>query len=403
MKNPGHPWRRIEGTIVLFALIVVMVGAIVMAAWVNMLASRAAFSDTSFAAAERRIALANGRALARQFILERMPGGVITNTNVTGSVSGGWGSFSIPSASSNYWTTTNFVDGNFFSPSGTRSYAVTFTGAISVGSVTQAWNFRVRSRSPLMFSVPLVIHNNATTNLVWAATTNIFWTNLNGFTGLPYVPLTSGTNSSGAGTNGYIGYYAAPIMTNVSATTATNTGYTNATSNSIELFLNPTLTSSIIRYTQTNTVTASSSRRYTNNDGTQVYSNGSLRVTALRVFGSTNTNVLQIVVPASVTNLAQIILSGTNSRRVYVNRAGAPLAISTTNFSGGTWRLCLSLSNAPLTVSAPTNGLVLQGGIRTDQTVSVTSGTLSVVQEPTPGNLDQIADRILWLEENRAP
>jgi len=267
----------------------------------------------------------------------------------------------------------------------------------------------VRSRSPLMGGYPLVVHNAATTNLVWAPTTNILWTNISGFPQLPPVPLTSGTNASSA--NGYLGYLGARTMTNVSATTVTTSIYTNvvtnAGANTMEAVLNPANTSSILRFTPINTLTANNSgNRLTNNAGTFI-TNGTFRITALQIVGATNTNVLHIVIPTTATNLTSIILSGTNNRRVYVNRAGNGTTLNVTtasSFAGGTWRLGMSMSNSPLTIS-PNAGttLTLQGGIRSDQSISVNSGTLVLASEPSPSNLESIADRILWLEDNRTP
>ena len=410
MKKPGDIFCQLEGAIVLFALLVLLIATVVLTAWIQILSSRAAFSDTAFQAQQRRVAQANGRALARQFILERMPSGAITNTNASGSLAGGWGSFSLASASAGYWTNTNLVSGNFFNPMNNQSFAVTFNGTISGGGASQAWSFRVRSRSPLLGGYPLVVHNAGTTNLVWAPTTNIFWTNLNGFAGLPSIPMTSGTNASS--TNPYLGYLGAPTMTNVSATSVSISIYTNvvtnAGGNTVEAILNPTNSSSVLRHTPGNTVTANdSSRRLTNNAGT-VFTSGTFRITAIRVIGATNTNALHIVIPTTATNLSTIVLSGTNNRRVYINRAanGSTLNLTTvTNFPGGTWRLGMSLSNSPLTVT-PTAGttLTVQGGIRTDQSISVNSGTLVLTPDPSPStSLQSIADRMLWLEDNATP
>lgn len=261
-----------------------------------------------------------------------------------------------------------------------------------------------------MGGYPLVVHNAATTNLVWAPTTNILWTNISGFPQLPPVPLTSGTNASSA--NGYLGYLGAPTITNAPATTVAYNSYTNATTNgpgrTVEVILDPTSSTSTVRYTPGNTINANTtSRRLTNNAGTEVYTSGAFSITSLRVIGSANTNVVQIVIPASQTNLSQIILSGTNNRRVYVNRAGngSTLTVATApGFSGGTWRLGLSVSNSPLAINvAAGTTLTLQGGIRTDQSISVNSGTLALIAETAPSNLEFSADRILWLEDNRTP
>jgi len=416
MKKPVPVFLLAKGMVIVFALLVLLVGTVVLAAWVQILATRALASEQAIAAQQRRIALGNGRALARQFILERMPSGAITITNANGAVSGGWGGFSLAGASSSYWTTTNLVWGNYFSPMNNLSYAVTFNGTITANGTSEPWRFRVRSRNPLIAGYPLVIHNNADTNVGSLSPTPaaaIYWTNVVGFPDLPTVSMSSGTNASGAGTNGFLGYFGAPMMTNVTATVISHSGYTNAeyvnaTNNSIELFVNTTNNSSVVRYTVQNVIQGSGNaggqQLFTNNAGTTIWTNMPHRVTSIRIIGSNATNILQVVVPAATTNLANMVLSGDNFRRMNFYRVGGSLTVQTTGVTLP-WRMTMTMSNAPLAVVAPVGGLTIQGGIRTDSSLTVSGTTLSLVRDPAPmpDLLEATTDRILWLEDNRAP
>ena len=100
---------------------------------------------------------------------------------------------------------------------------------------------------------------------------------------------------------------------------------------------------------------------------------------------------------------------------IYLNKnGGAALQIQTSTYTANyTWWLGMTLSNCPATIYAPTNtrSLTLQGGIRSDKNVGMGQGgptNLHILPNPVPGingtnvsPIETIADRILWLEEQR--
>ena len=217
MKKPLPLFRGIEGTIMIFSLFIILGGTLVLAAWVQMLATRATYTATTEEGVKRRIAMENGRALARQYILNQMPSGSIAyfTTNLD---NGAWGGFQINSNSAT-WTNTNFSIGNPFNPIGDDSFVVTNLVNISNSVESCNWTFFVRSRSPVLAGFPAVFHNpllTSDTNQFTNVTTyKIYWSNLVGLSNSPDIPFTSGYTASGSGTtNAYIGYFASPMNTN---------------------------------------------------------------------------------------------------------------------------------------------------------------------------------------------
>jgi len=440
MKKPLPFFRRFEGTIMIFSLFIILGGTLVLVAWAQMMATRATYSVMTEEGQKRRIAIANGRALARQYLLNQMPSGSISY--FTTNLGSGWGGFQINGAS-NLWTNATFSVGNPFNPFSDTTFVVTNAGHISNSVETYGWTFLIRSRSPLLAGYPLTVHNPGTTNLAWATNAyKIYWSNVLGFSNAADIPFTSGTTASGTGsTNGYLGYFASPMNTNypnpvdvptsalsvtitntngatyVSSTnpvTNTNMFITNYSGGSITLALNSTQTNAITRYVVPNTVT--NVWRTSNNSGLKTnigyYSNSA--VTNLTLVGATNTNALHLIANASTTNLNTLTLSGTNNtRRIYLNKVGGTLAIQTATYTNSyTWWMGMSLSNCTASIYAPTNAnkVTMQGGIRSDGTINVIQGNLSVISNSVPAingtnvsDIETIADRIMWLEEQRAP
>ncbi|MEI6071677.1 MAG: hypothetical protein WCS31_07780 [Verrucomicrobiae bacterium] len=451
MKPVANTRFGIRGTIMIFALIVILGGALVLAAWAQMLATQAVYPDTTAERIKCRVALANGRALARQFLLEQMPLDPTNNTNRYTNTSpflfltNNWGGFQFPGNfrwTNNFWTNTILTQGNPFSTFGGMSFVDTNNACyLRTNSADtnnfEYWAFRVRSRSPLLAGFPLVIQKPSTSTNTntpgndYRAPTAVFWTNVIGYSGFPIVPFTAGTS-----TNGYGGVFSAPLTTNyaysnvlVSAQTyPTNTfssntaGHiptyltnslsgstytTNYNGGTVSVSLNATQTDAILRYVvPTNALTNIS---FTNVVGSKTYINSytNVTVTNLIIVGSAQTNALHIIATNS-TDLTGVTLSGnTNSRKIILNKSGSSLTLNTTNYaSGGVWWLGLSVSGTnALNVTPPASGILnIRGGLRTDGNITVTTGTFTNTIETSPdANVEQIADRVMWLEESRTP
>jgi len=390
--------------VIVFALLVVFVGTIVLAAWVQILATRALASESALQAQQRRIAIGNGRALARQFVLEQMPAGAFAVTNVSATISGGWGGFSVAGAPSGFLNQTNLFPGNFYSPMGGLSFVANFAGSLNAGTASEPWTFRVRSRSPFVAGFPLVIHNSALTNTLTGEVRRINWTNLSGITNVPRVPMTWGVNPA----NSYAGFFSGALRTNIVAVTATNfTGHTNATSSRVDLVISPSASFAtdnirVIYNISGPNIVSSSSQRFTNNSGSTTYSNNTHTIRFIRIVGSSSsTNLLQVVFLPSATPLPPVILEGINTRPVSIYALGRSITLENST-SGANWRACVTLSNAPLTVNA--SGAVAVPRLRTDTNVAVT-GILQFNPEVggTSSLIEFFSERIMWLEDNRAP
>ena len=433
MKAPLSFFRGLQGTIMIFSLFIILGGTLVLASWAQMMATRATYTVMTEEGQKRRIAMANGRALARQYVLNQIPSGSIGY--FTTNLNNGWGGFQI-NAVSNLWTITNFSAGNPFNPFSDASFVVTNAGHISNSAESYGWTFLVRGRSPLLAGYPLAVQIPGSTNLTGATNAyKIYWRNALGFSNVADVPFTSGYTASGTGsTNGYLGFFASPMSTSsatnqlgvlatgVTCTNATNTGATNTTTNmvgtrtnttywsgQIEINLNSTQTNAILRFDVPSTTNYS-----TNISSTVMRTYTNARVTTLTIVGSAATNAMHVVLPSTNTTTTNIALSGTNNtRRIYVNAQSAgPLTLQTATFNSNyTWWLGMTIPSATLNLLTPTNTskLTIQGGIRTAGTLNLGSGRTSanILLSPAAGltndSVDFIADRILWLEEQKNP
>lgn len=388
--------------VIVFALLVVFVGTIVLAAWVQILATRALASESALQAQQRRIAIGNGRALARQFVLEQMPAGAFAVSNGNATISGGWGGFSVAGAPSGFLNQINLVDGNLYNQMGGTGFVASFSGSLTAGAASEPWTFRVRSRSPFAGGIPLIIHNNAVTNILQTLNVpRLNWTNVVGISNSPPIPETWGVNV----TNSYAGYFSGALRTNIAGTVSfTNfTGHTNATASRVDLVINAPALTSTVRVIYANagaTIASTSAQRFTNNSGSTTYTNNTHTVRFIRIVGSASaTNLLQVVFLPSATALPPVILEGNNTRPVSLYALGRTTTLTNTT-SGADWRACVTLSNAPLTVN--TRGTLTMNGLRTDSSVSVT-GTLEFAPELERGLMEYYSEPIMWLEDNRTP
>lgn len=369
----------------IFSLFIILGGTLVLAGWAQMLATRATYATMTAEGQKRRIAMANGRALARQYVLNQMPASAsFLGTNY--SLANGWGGFDIQVPPVNPWANTNFSIGNPFNPISDSSFVAVTPGHISNSAETNTWTFLIRSRSPVLAGYPLVVQNPATTNLAWASSPQkIFWADVVGLSNSPAIPFTSGTNSPGA--DAYIGIFASPMSTNYSYTDVTVTYPTNTFSTNTAVFVPPAVTNS--------------------GSVTRDFTGGS--VAASLVSTQLNT-ILRYTVPSFITNMfsftylvtnmnigtnsnittnQQILITGTNitgtgkNRRTNytytTNYTYATNTITVTNYATNTYidRYTNSLAtNVTITASSGTNALhVIIPASNTNTTSITLSGT----------------------------
>jgi len=399
----------------IFALLVVIAGAIVLAGWAQLLATRARFADAADDSQARRVTLENARAYARQYILTNMPSGTVpgmTNANFPTP----WGNRTITvSNSSGFWNSayrmlvSSDTNVNPFSPMERLGYYVTIHATLTDGTNNYPWTFLVRSRSPVAAGFGYVLHNTNANYTVanLAASTLDYRSGTNGtnvvgvYSNFPQVPLTSATAVS---TTSYNGTFQLPASMIVTADTGITYGvYSNTiTSNSIELTLDPTSTNPILRFIVPTNITG---RTFTNSSNNSKFTNLTHNVIALRLSATnTATNTLHII--STNDNLTNLVLLGASTnRRIYFYKAGGTnFTVSTTNTADATWNLGMTLSNTPLSITyASGHTLTIIGGIRASAPIKVGTGNWTVSQDPTPGTLDDVADRIMWLEDYPTP
>ncbi|TSA37391.1 MAG: hypothetical protein D4R65_00925 [Verrucomicrobiaceae bacterium] len=438
MNPPAKLMSRVEGAVMIFALIVILAGTLVLAGWVQMMATATVYPDTTAQGMKNRIAMENARAMARQYMLVSLPGGAtLTNVDWVASISNGtWGACSVNGAAG-FWTATNQLLGNPFSPFGPFSFVVTNFATLTNSAQSVTWRFLVKSRSPLFAEYPLVVHQTATTNLAWTTPTyKIYYTNVLGFPGFPIVPFTSGTNASGLGTNGYAGYDAAPLGTNYggnfTSVTTNSITYTNATGGmllstnksgstyttnksggNLTATLNSTQSESILRYDVPNPLPIKVSFTNTASGNTYINTYTNAAITNLTIVASSSqTNAMHIIIGGNNTSTSNLTLSGTNNTRmIYLNKlsTGTLNLRTATTTNAYSWMFAASLNNSTLNITAPsTSGqrLTLTGGLRSDQNINLSSGNMTLA--PATNliiNNELMADRIIWIEDgrNRSP
>jgi hypothetical protein len=117
---------------------------------------------------------------------------------------------------------------------------------------------------------------------------------------------------------------------------------------------------------------------------------------------SFKTSAVQIVIPESNTSLTTVNLVGNNTREVYLYRRGtnSPLLSITTAGGNRTFRIGMTLDcRAILNIAG---ALTIRGGIRTGRDLTPSTGDFSLEAEPSPTwKLDAVADRMMWLEDQR--
>ena len=416
----------------IIALLVVIAGAMVLAGWAQLLATRAAFADSEDLGQERRVTLENARAFARQYILTNMPSGSVpglTNANFPTP----WGNSTITiSGSTNIWTTPRrmLVSGeanvNPFSPMERMGYYVKIGATLTDGVNSCPWTFLIRSRSPIAAGFGCVLQN---ANAAYTATnlpsnyidfrsgtngTNI----LGSLTNTPQIPMTSVTTSSATS---YNGTFQLPPNSISSVTFDSAIGYPGGTTNygyisntlshsSIEIVLDPTNTNSYLTYTIPSVITNGTFTNGATKYGTYTSGNttvtDTLNVYTARIQSSAATNIIQII--STNNNLTNLTLCGTNnSRKIYFYQSGnSTLNLTTTNTANASWNFCMTTSNSPLLFNyTASRTLSIIGGIRSNAQISKVSGSgsFTISQDTSPGNLDDVADRIMWLEDYPTP
>ena len=401
------------GAVLVFALLVLVVGATILGGIAQLALTQSLAGRAEWDAAARRIRLDNSRAIARQYVLSQMwrNFGQLPQASMGTNVTGGLGGFAITNVEPQYgfWLSLK-QDGsdrinpfNLFERGGFQSAWA--AGSLSTGSGNVPWGFQVRTRSPIVAGFAFVNQWPVSNSWVPARRINMHQTNYSvGFTNLPRMPVSSVTNTNAGDTNGFIGFLSAP-----KAEAPFGDFYANATGLATNFF-----TSGVGATLVTNAqiVVNLGTYSYYNPDGCLFYEIPSRvdrpelgsytnAVTSLVLLGGADGTPVQVAVPEANNTLTNIVLSGDNSRPVYVDyRRNTGTLTVTTSAANTSFRLGMTLYSAA--DLAPSGSLTIVGGIRTGQSLGSSQGTVTLQSEDNASwRYDAIADRMMWLEDQR--
>lgn len=416
--NAIHPPRE-RASVMIFAVLLLAAGVFVLAGIAQLAATQAVIGQNEWEALDRRVRLENSRAMARQYVLQQMFRGVITSSvTFTHASLGGFSLSPVSLGAGDYWTTLSTTNTNvsmkinpFTLMERGGFYRVVIPGTISDGTSDVDWNFQVRTRSPVTAGYPVVQHKPANDDVSTLADTAPYIDMNNaeqfvGFHEMARMRVSSVTNTNASDTNGFVGYLDVPVgvaawgpFTNAQAA-PDGAGPTNLQivvdlgsddsndANNVLVYEVPDTAD----YVDTNAVPPTTNQ---------------LPVAAVKLVGTDiyDLKPLQVVVPATSTNVQRLILSGYNSsavgRPVYFNfqrvaGSGATLQVVTTNATGA-WRIGITAAHCDIQFDG---AITIFGGVRTDGRIL---GSPTLRQENDPGGLDYIADRMMWLEDYKTP
>lgn len=421
----GQKFYAQRGTVLVFALLILVVGGTILGGIAQLAVTQSIAGQAEWEAVERRVQTENSRVLARQYILTQMWQGFggLPAATLNNSATGGLGGFQITSVEPDfgYWLSVTQDDTNRINPfnlferGGFQSaWANGLLRTRSDDSSTNNanWGFQIRTRSPIAAGFAFVNHRPATN--LWAPLRRINMQQADyavGFTNLPRMPVSSVTNTNTGDSTGFLGFLLLPkAEAAFGDLLATPTGVESVlvdTSNPVTARIEINLDTFSYTATQDDShfyeVPASTDPVTVTNGVTNTNYNVPVTTLLLSGPGAANNLPLQIFIPANNTSLTNLILSGANSRIVYLYRQGPaspPLRISTTG-GNNIFRIGMTLDcAADLNISG---SLTVRGGFRTGSPLDQSTGDFTLVADNDPTwKFDAIADRMMWLEDQRS-
>lgn len=421
----------------ILALLLIAVAGVLTAGWVVLITARSSMVEQTAAAVQRRIALENSKALAQEFMLERVlpsTSGAAFSYNLDDPA---WGGISMQAWSSAPLLSLQKAAGvNHFNPGNGDGYTLVVPSTLQNGGDNPSRTYHIKSRSPLLagtllssqtptltpgVSISIGSLAVAGTAFIWAPNLSMTFT-ANSVAAPAGASSFSFTNSAGSALamnnlalprqianprNGgavfYTGQFDAIHNTNSAANSsqaktgggATVDGSTASSSNGVVCDGNGHVTITL------------------NTPGLgNVYIPGGISTLTLEgqaTIGDAAADALPallIVVdqpaidPADPNSrdLTTITLNQHNSRRLdlAVKKASGSLAV---HFSTTTpaWRLLLELENTPVAFTA-TGIATVQGGIRSDRAITLSGGSVRLTPETDSKNLERLATRTAWVE-----
>lgn len=431
-----------SGSVLVYSLLICVVGAVLLAAWISLLGSRVNYvEDAIKPAINRRIILENSRALATEYLLENvLPFSFQTPPEIDFGALNGWGGFTLDDSAQvlvplNSMTVQHGTSGgmafgqvNHFSPGLGIGFQSVISGTLFDGRGQLPWTFYAKSRSPIFAGDLLTIQKSGVASPVsgnvflgggvLGAANFVAWQagafDLSARTfqaaavaGLaviagcdmqldfPFIPVTSGG-----------GYYDGPLNVVNPGGGVNSLAYRLAN-------LSPILVDPQASQTKDGSTT----------DGTGAVTIDLGNIAGNYVISGNMTSLTLVGVPNAVTGESYpmarivylqnvgsagaampIVLSGTNTRRVYlgIKKMDGSATVSSSVSGPASWRLAGVLEACPLTFNLGGHSLTVTGGFRTNRELRVVSGSVTIQRDVAAwGNLESFADRNAWLEAYR--
>ena len=420
----------------ILALLLIAVAGALTAGWIAVVTARSTMTEQMTAASQRRIALENSKALAQEFMLERVipsVSGIAFSYNLDDPA---WGGISVPAwGSAPLQSIIKAAGVNHFNPGNGDGYTLDLAVTVRDGDANPLRKYQIKSRSPLLAgtllssqtptitpSASIAIDSLAVSGaaFVWKPTLSMTFT-ANSYSTPDAVTAVSFTNSASSPLamnnlslprqianprTGVAPFYTGQLDAIDNTDLAANSSTTKATSGGGVTVNGSTPSSSngvVCDGSGNVTITLSDPALG------DVYIPG--EISTLTLTGQATINnaaaddlpAILIVVAqpsGSSRDLTSITLNQHNSRRLdlVVKKAASignlPVNLPT---ASAAWRLLLEIENTPVALTAAGTAII-QGGIRSDRTVALSGGALSLILETDPKNLDRLATRTAWVE-----
>lgn len=429
-----------SGSVLVYSLLICVVGAVLLAAWISLLGSRANYvEDAVKPAINRRIVLENSRALATEYLLENvLPYSFQTQPAINFEALDGWGSFSLTASEQvlvplNSMTVQHGTSGgtafgqvNHFSPGLGIGFQSVISGTLSDGRDQLPWAFYAKSRSPIFAGDLLTVQRSG---VISPVTGNVFlgggilgaanfvaWqagayalsartfqaASVAGLAAIdgcdmqlnfPFIPVTSGG-----------GYYDGPL--NVVSPGGNVNSLASRLASLAPIVVDPQ--ASQINDGSTTDGTGAVTIDLGHISGNYVITGN---MTSLTLVGVSNAvtgesypmaRIVYVQNVGSAGAVMPIALSGSNTRRVYLGIKKMDGSATVALASNASWRLAGVFEACPLSFNLGGHSLTVTGGFRTNREVRVVSGSVTVQRDVAAwGNLESFADRNAWLEVYR--
>jgi hypothetical protein len=431
LTSPG--WQS-RGSAMILAMLLIAVAGVLTAGWIALITARSGMVEQMTAASQRRIALENSKALAQEFMLERVLPSTSGLAFTYDLPDPAWGGISVPAWGSAPLISVQKAAGvNHFNPGNGDGYTLDLPVTVRDGDANPLRKYQIKSRSPLLAgtllssqtptlapTVSTVIGDITvagasfiwTPNLSMTFTTNSYSTPA----GMDAVSFTDSAENVLAMNNlalprqianprsGGALFYGGQLDAIANADLAANSSTAKATSGGGTIVNGSTASSS-------NGIVCDGNGNVTITLNTpslgNVYIPG--EISSLTLEGQAGANdasadalpAILIVIDqplSSGRDLTSITLNQHNSRRLdlAVKKAFGDLPIEFSTASAA-WRLLLELENTPSAITAA-GAATIQGGIRSDRTVALSGGAPRLTLETDPKYLERLATRTAWVE-----